>query len=569
MVTLRESRQTKVDRIIALGNRRGHVDLTPQSALAPVPVRRSPSQLPATPARHTPPPVTSSQSLRGTPKNQSPGASYSKSRRRAATPHTAEDSGEDSYPEAPAAQDYDDMFSISDVPLPSVAPQTRHAADTQLDDLPQRDDRPFTFQVARREDLNRGFHETPPKKLVISGDWFLNREPQYSVIGMQEYSPPSPIGTHLFDVGFSARRQMSPERYTNGWSGQEEELIDSADLLQPIVFGREKPPPVDTQPDVTRAASTPPPSPAESNVPPVAPDPMNPAADAFPPAVGDGSPSPPPRNRFIRGVADSRPNPPVPPPQPTARPRSVPRRAASSRITAGAFAGAQDGSDSPASGDNFVPPASPAHSGMSDDDDEHADEPADEDVTAKSLPRKGKGKARAKQRNASAGPSNPAAGGRPTVEVNQEIERVAHRMQVELVDLANKLGLSYETLVRKMGFNQQEVRDVNLSNVFKQVHKQRLIASGKGMGSSYPFIQCTYILVDKQSPAEYNSAFKEWQAEHSDDPEAIAALLAEHAAIPDNVSAKEKPSQQIAKRVSAIAQQMADMVCIQCPPKNY
>lgn len=170
--------------------------------------------------------------------------------------------------------------------------------------------------------------------------------------------------------------------------------------------------------------------------------------------------------------------------------RLVPRRVASSALGRGAFTGAQADSDSPPSEDEFRPSTphvqrdtllleeGEQHLAEHDAGDDLADANADDGDNESPLPAPRKDKGKQKQRNASAGPSN-SARGRPTIQVNQEIEEVAHRMQGELVVLASKLGLSYETLLRKMGFTQQEVRDPNLSNVFKQVHKQRLRASGQ------------------------------------------------------------------------------------------
>lgn len=68
--------------------------------------------------------------------------------------------------------------------------------------------------------------------------------------------------------------------------------------------------------------------------------------------------------------------------------------------------------------------------------------------------------------------------GRPAVSVNEELERVGHRMQAELVELAKTHDLSYKTLLRKVGFaGQQETRLPNLANMFRKVHKHRLIAN--------------------------------------------------------------------------------------------
>lgn len=78
------------------------------------------------------------------------------------------------------------------------------------------------------------------------------------------------------------------------------------------------------------------------------------------------------------------------------------------------------------------------------------------------------------QRNADSEPSG-KSDGRPSVEVNQELERVGHKMQAELVDLSEKFGLSYVTVLRKVGFSrQQESREPNLANTFRKVYKHRL-----------------------------------------------------------------------------------------------
>lgn len=79
----------------------------------------------------------------------------------------------------------------------------------------------------------------------------------------------------------------------------------------------------------------------------------------------------------------------------------------------------------------------------------------------------------------SATPKNKGKGrGRPNKEVSLEIERVGHKMQAELVALAGKHGLSYATILKKIGFTTQEVREPTLANIFRQVHKHRLAAKG-------------------------------------------------------------------------------------------
>lgn len=89
-------------------------------------------------------------------------------------------------------------------------------------------------------------------------------------------------------------------------------------------------------------------------------------------------------------------------------------------------------------------------------------------------------KGKAPERNAAAGPSGDPRG-RPTVGVNEELERIGHRMQGEVADLAEKFSMSYSTVLRKIGFSRhQEVREPNLANIFRKVHKHRLIAESKG-----------------------------------------------------------------------------------------
>lgn len=64
---------------------------------------------------------------------------------------------------------------------------------------------------------------------------------------------------------------------------------------------------------------------------------------------------------------------------------------------------------------------------------------------------------------------------------------------------------------------------------------------------------------DKQSVAQHNTAYAEWQQEHGDDAQAIEALIAEHAEILRATSKSSRPS-EAPRRVSAIAVQMAEMV---------
>lgn len=66
---------------------------------------------------------------------------------------------------------------------------------------------------------------------------------------------------------------------------------------------------------------------------------------------------------------------------------------------------------------------------------------------------------------------------------------------------------------------------------------------------------------EKLSAAQHNAAFSEWHAEHGDDSEAVQALLTEHAKILAEAPQSSR-SNEVQKRVSAIAVQMADMVSV-------
>lgn len=195
------------------------------------------------------------------------------------------------------------------------------------------------------------------------------------------------------------------------------------------------------------------------------------------------------------------------------------------------------------------------------EDDEFLPSPArrasgkrDDAEPTSATPRVDKGKA--PERHARAGPST----GRPSFEVTEELERIGHKMQAEVTDLADKFGLSYETVLRKIGFaRQQEVREPNLANIFRKVHKHRLAAaSERKLILSSPMTDAD-LSTATQTAAQYNAAFTGWQEQHGDDPDAVAALLQEHANILASDTKTSRPS-DIPKRVSVISQQMADMV---------
>ncbi|KZP21987.1 hypothetical protein FIBSPDRAFT_953313 [Athelia psychrophila] len=450
------------------------------------------------------------------------------------SPNREEPSEEDSFSGAPEPRDYTEMFDLHDAHSPTQSDDPRRDPSVELDDLPRGDPRPHVCYVARHGDVGRPLNLTPPMKSIVRGDVFLADQVEAS-----QY----------------VRQSQSPETHTDGWSGGKEEFVAAADLSRPITYGIKSigPPPVYPEPPPPRvsASATLVESPRLGSPAPIFPPgrPQQPIAPRE-----QRSPSPLPRNRFtqLRPVDC-----------PASAPalvthagsfRSAPPRAAAARLGGGAFAGAQADSDSPPSGDVVPLPDTfddeededvQADAEAQEDEEAQADSHCDEgdDPTSRHPPtRIAKGKGKANAHNASSGPSRPLRG-RPTTEDNQEIERVAQEIHGNLVELANKLGLSYDTLVRKMGFSQQEVRESNLSNIFKQVHKQRLIAAGK----------------PKETAAQYHAAFRQWQIDHCDDPGQVAALWKEHALIPQDTAGGHKPAQQIAKQVSTIAQQMADM----------
>lgn len=122
-----------------------------------------------------------------------------------------------------------------------------------------------------------------------------------------------------------------------------------------------------------------------------------------------------------------------------------------------------------------IPPAKVVVQGPEDDA---------EDVPGPTRAEKGKGPQNI-TRDQSAGHPD----GRPSVEVNLEIETAGHKMQAEIVELAEKFGLSYATVLRKLGFSrQQESREPNLANTFRKVHKHRLAAISQG--NSPPLFTC-------------------------------------------------------------------------------
>lgn len=81
--------------------------------------------------------------------------------------------------------------------------------------------------------------------------------------------------------------------------------------------------------------------------------------------------------------------------------------------------------------------------------------------------------------------------------------------------------------------------------------------------SNYGYISSlrllTFVSAEQWKPQDYNDGYKQWAADHGDDPDAAADLLAEHAALSASED-KKLTSTDIEKRVSRIGVQFAEMV---------
>lgn len=425
------------------------------------------------------------------------------------SPHTG--ASEDSFPEAPPPTAYQDVFDVSDTGGEGSAGNSLIVATTgpsesdlaagcdymdEDDSLPSRHQgsprHAIKVVVARMPEYGRNYHDTPLRREISNGDQFLDRHTKRSYTDMEHATPPSPIAEGRFDIGLASH--APPPSVIEKGAPWDSAQVHEEEPLAPINSWWEGQAAKKNR-FAQQAASIP--------------------ANSATRALGDGA---------CLAVASRR--------QP---PRAVStHRAATDGPIAGdpfeegnkPFIPDSDLSDE--EGD-FVPPA-----GTEADEMDDLQTPSPEPPPAKS---KGKGKAR--ERNASPGPSETTRG-RPTIEANKDIEEVGHRIQAELAALADKYGLSYDTVLRKVGLSPQAVREPTLGNVFRKVHKHRL-------------------LPEKHSAAQHNAAFSEWHKENGQDPEAIQALFTEHAKILADAPMSTKPS-EVPKRVSSIAVQMAEMV---------
>lgn len=293
-----------------------------------------------------------------------------------------------------------------------------------------------TLVSSRMPEIPRSIHDTPPKKVIPRGDHFYHQHRKGTVIGMRDYSPRSPIPNNKYDVGLGQRTpapMIVGGRPWNNWEDKEVTNEEWARQEQP------SPSPVSRRVEVVVEI-------------PISPHRLKRGSDAMPSitentvAVPDGS-----------GITSQRSH------------QSI-------NFTAPASKGHKALNSGEREDDTMQSQSTPLPDDgglLSDDEPEQDGNDDEEDAIAEGKPREVQGKA---------GPSD-LPGGRPKAADNEEIERVGHRMQMELVDLSKKLGLKYETLLKKIGFSHQEVREPTLSNVFRQVRKHRLLASGQRMSA--------------------------------------------------------------------------------------
>lgn len=290
--------------------------------------------------------------------------------------------------------------------------------------------RPFNLVSARMPEGLRGIHDTPHQKHIYRGDTFLQHIEKDAVTGMPHFSIRSPIANDRYDIGL-AYRTPQPDDWENHdvtheeWAASKLQSPSRPKPRQEVVV------------EIIRHAK-----------------------DLSQHVVGAVET----RSTAPSGLCSSR--------------RRPPFSQALSRLTSAAAQsnGGSDNAgpmhsqlDAPGADEEYTPPARDQLDDDGSDAAEEEEDPSEESSSDESRPAKGKAKAQ----------------GRPTTQAAEEIDRVGHRIQAELVALADKLGLSYATLLKKIGFAGQEVREPTLANVFRQVHKHRLLAKGLGMYSRH------------------------------------------------------------------------------------
>ncbi|KZP07907.1 hypothetical protein FIBSPDRAFT_965240 [Athelia psychrophila] len=354
---------------------------------------------------------------------------------------------------------------------PAMAPDVQPEFARKAGDGPRLAD----LHVARMPERLRSQHDTPDKKSIDRGDTFLSHLQADAAAGMPNYIPRSPISNTHYDVGLTSRTPPPPVHGGRPWEDWVDNEVTNEQWALP-----EQP--------------TPPKAPRRHQV----------VVESIRP------------HRFLRPVEhgvdthSSAPSTSTSAPLNSAHPsvrRQVQSTAAKSSAVYEDATKDKDGDWQMSDDDEYIPPvasscnacalADEEEDAEGDDDEEDDDEPSDQGTGA-SATSKNKGKGR----------------GRPNKEVSLEIECVGHKMQAELVALAAKHGLLYATILKKIGFTTQEVREPTLANIFRQVHKDRLVAKA----------------LPKETSTAFNEAWKAWQLEHGSDPQAVQELLTEHAA---------------------------------------
>ncbi|KAF7975087.1 hypothetical protein HWV62_10485 [Athelia sp. TMB] len=165
---------------------------------------------------------------------------------------------------------------------------------------------------------------------------------------------------------------------------------------------------------------------------------------------------------------------------------------------------------------------------------------ADEGNSKLTARRKAKGKQKACD-DAETAPLAPV--GRPTQEALKRVEDMSQKIQKDIAKLAQELGWTYSTTMLRLGLARQESRKTLLCNAWKAVEKHKRAEREEP---------------EQWKPQDYNDGYKKWAADHGDDPDAAADLLAEHAALYASED-KRLTSTDIEKRVSRIGVQFAQM----------
>ncbi|KAF7966579.1 hypothetical protein HWV62_37837 [Athelia sp. TMB] len=193
--------------------------------------------------------------------------------------------------------------------------------------------------------------------------------------------------------------------------------------------------------------------------------------------------------------------------------------------------------------DEYAPkhtPQSPSITPSASIMDATEDEVANEGSSKLTARRKAKGKQKASD-EAESVPLAPV--GRPTQEALKRVEDMRQKIQKDIAKLAQELGWMYSTTMLRLGLARQESRKTLLCNAWKAVEKHKRAQCGE---------------TEQWTLQDYNNGYKQWAADHGDDPDAAADLLAEHAALSASED-KKLTSMDIEKRVSRIGVQFAEM----------